>query len=85
LFYIKNASIGLDLLIMVPDHQDCLAEPGRAMKIVFWIAAATIGYAYVGYCGLAVAAQIGGTPRPIRSGTWNRAVSAVMVVGMKKQ
>ena len=49
------------------------------MKWVFWIAAATIGYAYVGYAGwLWLRSQW--VPRPVRRGAVQPPVSAVMVV-----
>ena len=49
------------------------------MKWVFWIAAATIGYAYVGYAGW-LWLRSRWAPRPIRRGTLEPVVSAVMVV-----
>jgi cellulose synthase/poly-beta-1,6-N-acetylglucosamine synthase-like glycosyltransferase len=49
------------------------------MKWVFWIAAATIGYAYLGYAAwLWVRSRW--VPRPVRRGAVEPAVSAVMVV-----
>ena len=49
------------------------------MKWVFWIAAATIGYAYVGYAAwLWVRSRW--APRPVRRGALQPPVSAVMVV-----
>ena len=44
LFYIKNASVGLDLADHVPDHQDRPAGPGSAMRWLFWGAAGMIAY-----------------------------------------
>jgi len=49
------------------------------MKWLFWIAAATIGYAYIGYAGW-LWLRSRWAPRPIRRGTLAPAVSAVMVV-----
>src|SRR3979411_483667 len=63
----------------VPNHQDRSAAPGRAMKWMFWIAAVTIGYAYVGYSAW-LWVRSHWAPRPVRRGAVEPAVSAVMVV-----
>ncbi len=49
------------------------------MKWVFWIAAATIAYAYVGYAAW-LWLRSRWAPRPVRRGSIEPAVSAVMVV-----
>ena len=80
LFYIKNASLGLDLLIMFQTHQDCAAGPGSAMRWMFWGAAFLIAYTYRGLCGLVVAAGAA-RPWPVRRASAMRPhVSIVMVV-----
>src|SRR5208282_4266716 len=83
----------------VPDHQDRSVGPGCSMmsatvstlmsatmmkmKYVFWIAAALIGYSYLGYPAW-LWLRSRWSPRPVRRGfvesTAAPAVSAVMVV-----
>src|SRR5260370_30016356 len=67
----------------VPDCQDCSVAPGcvimTKIKYVFWIAAAMVGYSYLGYPAW-LWLRSRWSPRPVRRGSAAPAVSAVMVV-----
>ena len=55
LFYIKNASLGLDVLIMFQTSQDRSARPGGAMRWVFWVSAALVFLRLCRISGVAMA------------------------------
>src|ERR1700689_575829 len=68
----------------VPDHQDCAARTGSAMKWVFWGASALIAYTYVGYVGwLWLRARL--FPWPVRRSPQEPHISVVMVVRNEAQ
>ena len=87
LYYIKNASIGLDLLIMFQTIKTVMLRRGAQwelgfaakMRWIFWIAAAVVCYAYLGY-PLWLWFRSRWSPRPVRRGAIQPSVTAVMVV-----
>src|SRR5215469_5766615 len=63
----------------VSDHQNCAAWPRRAMKWVFWISAALIGFTYLGYpLWLYLRCRL--RPRPVARGPFHGSLSLIMVV-----
>ena len=79
LFYIKNASVGLDFLILFQTIKIVLAGPGCAMRWIFWAAASLIAYTYLGYtAGLWLRARL--FPWPVRRAPQEPHISIVMVV-----
>src|SRR5579859_3595367 len=63
----------------VSDDQDCSPGAGCKVKLTFWVAAAIVFYAYLGYAGwLWLASRV--RPWPLRRGQYLPFVSVVMVV-----
>src|SRR5437879_5141853 len=63
----------------VPDHQNCAARPGGAMKWLFWVGLGVIAYTYFGY-PVWLWIRTCWRPRTAHRGAYEPFVSVVMIV-----